>query len=849
MAKNSVCLRIGIAACALLTACAYCQADDLLKVDHRALVSRADLDYDKPASRSEEGQPIGNGRMGSLVWTTPSALHFQINRVDVFGQDSYTTSFPKQDSDYASGCGYVDINVVDTGEDVFAGKEFNQHLSLYDALMTAKGNDVTARVIAWPARDVIAVEIDDQRDRPAAINIDLRMLRYAIQGITGRNYELAANHSVEYHTAEHTAASDLDIRDGRILLTQKFTEHAFYDASAIAIAAFGRGRECRARYLNDSTVQLSVSPGKSGLLILIASAATFDRDQDVGKLALAQLDAATAMNFAGLAEDTAKWWHDFWSKGFVYMQSPDGQADFVEANYTYFLYIMGASSRGNYPPRFGGMLWYTNGDMRRWGSQYWWANTSAYYSNLMPANRLELMDPMYSMYTGMMDACALAARQQWGSRGIWIPEITFFNGPEKLPDDIAAELQDLMLVKKPYEEHSAKFQWWAETKNRHNARWNFEGDGHWEHGHYVVPTKGAGIFGHCTHILSDASKIGNLFYRRYLFTGDEDWLRDRAYPIVKGAAEFYRNFPNLKKEDDGKYHLHHLNNGESSWDTSDTPNEITGMRTALSLATRISTILGVDADLRPQWQEVYDNLAAARTPGRGRRPPNPTGGDAGAPGGAAAAAPDTAQRNPLNQGGGRRDGNRPFGAFVYGGPGAIPPNPPDEQQKSRFLGFNALGSFIDTEGIGGAQIFRNRLRLREGPGAVDCEHLGGLMSGIHSTLLDSTPDDNGAPLIQVFTSVWPRSWDCAFKLLARGGFLVASSLREREVQFVEIESQLGGTCRMKNPWPKAEVAIHRGNSKRVSLSGEMLTFETKKGDSIVLLPAAKDLKAVARAIP
>ena len=75
------------------------------------------------------------------------------------------------------------------------------------------------------------------------------------------------------------------------------------------------------------------------------------------------------------------------------------------------------------------------------------------------------------------DACALAAKQQWGSQGVWIPEITFFNGPEKLPDDIAAELQDLMLARKPYDAHSAKFQWWAETKNRHNARWNFLGDG------------------------------------------------------------------------------------------------------------------------------------------------------------------------------------------------------------------------------------------------------------------------------------------------------------------------------------------------------------------------------------
>src|SRR5256885_17070855 len=84
---------------------------EVLNIDYRALVSRADLDYDRPATRSEEGQPVGNGRMGSLVWTTPSAMHFQINRVDVFGENSYTTSFPKQDSDYASGCAYVDIKI------------------------------------------------------------------------------------------------------------------------------------------------------------------------------------------------------------------------------------------------------------------------------------------------------------------------------------------------------------------------------------------------------------------------------------------------------------------------------------------------------------------------------------------------------------------------------------------------------------------------------------------------------------------------------------------------------------------------------------------------------------------
>lgn len=53
----------------------------LRAADLRALISRADLDYPAPVARSEDGLPVGNGRMGSLVWTTPTALKFQINRV------------------------------------------------------------------------------------------------------------------------------------------------------------------------------------------------------------------------------------------------------------------------------------------------------------------------------------------------------------------------------------------------------------------------------------------------------------------------------------------------------------------------------------------------------------------------------------------------------------------------------------------------------------------------------------------------------------------------------------------------------------------------------------------------
>lgn len=115
----------------------------ILTMDERRLVSRADLSYDKPASRSEEGMPVGNGRMGSLVWTTPSALKFQINRVDVFAEDSTTTSFPMADSDYASDCADVDVNLVSFGDDVFSGSGFRQNLSIYDGVMAVEGRGST----------------------------------------------------------------------------------------------------------------------------------------------------------------------------------------------------------------------------------------------------------------------------------------------------------------------------------------------------------------------------------------------------------------------------------------------------------------------------------------------------------------------------------------------------------------------------------------------------------------------------------------------------------------------------------------------------------------------------------
>jgi hypothetical protein len=795
--------RTGLGVALLLASSAA--AAEPLRVDLPALVARADLDYDHPASRSEEGMPVGNGRMGSLVWTTPSALHFQVNRVDLFALDDTSVSFPRADTDYASGAGYVDINLVDYGDDVFAGGagpggRFRQHLALYDGVMTAEGRGVTARVLAWPKGDVLAVEIEDRRAQPSAVSVDLRMLRYQVQYIAKQNATLAAQHAVRFETAEHAATSRLDIRGGkgapRTLLTQQFQERAFYDASGLAAGIVGRPSQ--ARYLNESTVRLTAAAGRGRFTILLASAASFDAKVDIGARALAALEPAAAAGFAALRAQTAADWHAYWSKGFVHLHSADGQADLVERAYTYFLYLMGASSRGAYPPRFGGMLWYTTGDMRRWGAQFWWANQNAYYGNLMPANRLELMDPLFAMYGGMKEAAARAARQQWGSEGLWIPETTFFSGLEALPEDIASELRELMLVRKPYAARSERFRLYAASKQRHSSRWNFEGNGRWEQGRWIVPDKGAEIFGHTTHILGVGARVAALAWQRYLFTADEGWLRTQAYPLLRGAAEFYRHFPNFAKGKDGQYHIHHVNNGESNWNSSDTPYELGQLHVIFPLAARASEILGVDAELRPLWRAIAQHLP------------------------------------PLPPGAGRRRG--PFGGFVGDGPGEIEPLGPEAELKRRFLGFMRLGGFIDPEGIGGPKVFRNQLRLREGPGAIDAEHIAGLAGGIHGTLVgNAAPTLADAPVLRVFDG-WPKDWDAAFALRAHGAFVVRAAQVGGKLAFVEIRSEAGEPCRLVNPWPGQAVALARDGRPAGELGGETVSFTTRRGETLLLTP-------------
>lgn len=103
-------------------------------------------------------------------------------------------------------------------------------------------------------------------------------------------------------------------------------------------------------------------------------------------------------------------------------------------------------------------------------------------------------------------------------------------------------------------------------------------------------------------------------------------------------------------------------------------------------------------------------------------------------------------------------------------------------------------------------------------------------------MLSNSPDEvEGEAEVRIFND-WPKSWDAAFTLLARGGFVVSSSMEKGGIEFVQIQSQVGGECRLHNPWPDMTVTLYRDGKKPGDLSGSLLKFPTTPGETIVAVP-------------
>ncbi len=772
----------------------------------------------QPAARPVEGLPIGNGRMGTLVWTTPGTVEFQINRVDVFAVNRHTASahFPGP-TDYGGGCARASIAVG--GEPFRAGPHFAQSLSLAEARCEVRGE--TVRVDCWVAAadDVLVVEVTDDREAPQPIEVKLAMWR-----------------EPEVKIGAHTASYAWRQGDGRVAVEQSFREAEHFCASSVAVLS--PGGDTQILDAGEKARILRLPPARGLRTVLIASAATMDAHANASAEAEGILAALAEPDALAKAEDRhRRWWQEFWGRTFVRIKSHDFRGEQAARDRELLLYHMACSSRGAFPPKWNGSIFLTDGDARDWGSQYWLWTTEMLYWPLHAADASDLAEPFFELYYRALPAMTVAARQRWNANGFFLPETMPFDGPAELPPNLVDEFRQRFLHDPAGAPVSSRlagdcaYDWHLEASTRR-----------------VDPAFGG--YSWISHVASSGAELAVHAWWRYRFTGDEAWLRSHAYPFLCGVAEFYRSL--ARRGEDGCWHIHGTNAHEDFWGVTDSIMDLAAIRGTLPLAICAAEILDADADLCAQWKAFLAELT-----------PYPLGADPRAKELAGGVLSDDAWAAGYK---GAVDGSHnsedvqltpifPFEDWtletgdaamdaVARRTLALAP------RHGAVLGGNGLNTAIRSPiaavraGAGeelpaileryraafaplpnGFSLFE---QVTPGYQAHSIEHLGLLTMTVQEALLQSVSPRPGEPAVISVFPAWPHAWDAEFRLLARGGFLVTAAMRSGEVQTVEIESRRGETCRFRNCW-QCPCSVSGKGRQPGQYEGNILTFATSRG--------------------
>jgi len=218
--------------------------------------------------------------------------------------------------------------------------------------------------------------------------------------------------------------------------------------------------------------------------------------------------------------------------------------DYLTDLYYFTLYQLAASSQGEYPPPHCGGLWSWNRDIRRWGHYYHW-NVQQQYWPVHASNHPGLALPYYKFRYETLGAAEKYARDVHNRGGAFYSDVTDRTGRGTIHE-------------------------------------------------------------HVMHVMTAGPQIAMDFWRHYVYTQDREFLRARAYPVMKATAQFY--LETLERGSDGKYHMPRSTGYENNIDQRDTISDLATIRQHFPACIRASEILGVDEDLRGRWADVVNNL-------------------------------------------------------------------------------------------------------------------------------------------------------------------------------------------------------------------------------------------------
>ncbi len=500
------------------------------------------------------------------------------------------------------------------------------------------------------------------------------------------------------------------------------------------------------------------------------------------------LEKAAQENREGLRKEHVGFWHGFWRRSFLTLPDPR-----LENLFYIEMYKLACSSReGKYPCSLQG-LWTKDGGMPPWSGDYHLdMNVEETYWPVYASNHLELGQPLYERFWQNLPRFQRMCRDFFGFEGAW-------------------------------------------------SRCEMGLDGAPIYGYYTTnfwPGNGAWLAHH--------------YWLHWRFSQDRRFLRERAYPFMRAFMQTYLNL--LERWEDGRYHMPLSNSPEwgegdgEAWgsDTTCDLGLIRWLAGALLEAVKTLDINDTDA---PRWRDVLDHLVeypqdasgllvfAGQPLSHSHRhhshlmPIHPLG-TLNVEGSEADRSLIARSLRALRQ---RGTGEWTGWSFPWASLIAARARRPQMawQMLQLYLGFIKPNSFHvngDPREFGASVHTYQPMTLEAGFCAA---------AAIMEMLLQSW-----GGRIRVFPAV-PEFWHDAYfhRLRAEGAFLVTAKLRDGVVRFVEIESEVGGPCRVANPFEGKVTVTNLTRNEKLLVSGDVIEFPTMPKETYRLTPAGLPIAA------
>ena len=180
---------------------AFDPARGALNVDYATYLPKHDVVYNKANTNPLYGLPVGNGRVGALVWSANGGLAMQVSGVDTSQQTAF-------------GAGNVTFT---TNPGLDAGSTtFQQRLGLFDGTLSTKYDaNRTVTILGAPGSEVIGIHVVDGRAGVTSATLDLSLWDVSALGNSGNVPSLDTWKKVTTQWAEAGSAGLSRGADGR----------------------------------------------------------------------------------------------------------------------------------------------------------------------------------------------------------------------------------------------------------------------------------------------------------------------------------------------------------------------------------------------------------------------------------------------------------------------------------------------------------------------------------------------------------------------------------------------------------------------------------------------------------